>query len=80
MGEVAKTGKSVFVADAKNDPRIIKHQDSSLQVKSMIYSPMAHNDKIIGVLVVVQTPPMNYPFQRLTCLWLILWQNKPLLQ
>ena len=80
VGEVAKTGKSVFVADAKNDPRIIKHQDSSLQVKSMIYSPMAHNDKIIGVLVVANPTNELFPFQRLTCLWLILWQNKPLLQ
>ena len=61
VGEVAKTGKSVFVADAKNDPRMIKHQDSSLQVKSMIYSPMAHNDKIIGVLVVAN-PTNELPF------------------
>lgn len=52
VGEVAKTGKPVFVAHALNDPRIVKHADPSLAVRSMVFSPLIHNDKVLGVLVV----------------------------
>ena len=52
VGEVAKTGKPVFVANAVNDPRIVKHADPSLAVRSMVFSPLIHNDKVLGVLVV----------------------------
>ncbi len=52
VGEVAKTGKPVFVEDARNDPRIIKHTDPSLYVRSMVFSPLVHNEKVLGVLAV----------------------------
>jgi sigma-B regulation protein RsbU (phosphoserine phosphatase) len=52
VGEVAKTGKPVFVANAQSDPRIVKHPDPALAVRSMVYSPLIHDDSILGVLVV----------------------------
>ena len=52
VGEVAKTGKPVFVANAQNDPRIPKHPDPALAIRSMVYSPLIHDDSILGVLVV----------------------------
>jgi phosphoserine phosphatase RsbU/P len=52
VGEVAKTGKPVFVANAQTDPRIVKHPDPALAVRSMVYSPLIHDDTILGVLVV----------------------------
>jgi phosphoserine phosphatase RsbU/P len=52
VGEVAKTGKPVFVANAQSDPRIVKHPDPALAVRSMVYSPLVHDDSILGVLVV----------------------------
>jgi sigma-B regulation protein RsbU (phosphoserine phosphatase) len=52
VGEVAKTGKPVFVGNAQSDPRIVKHPDPALAVRSMVYSPLIHDDSILGVLVV----------------------------
>ena len=51
VGEVAKTGKPVFVANAQSDPRIVRHPDQ-LAVRSMVYSPLIHDDSVLGVLVV----------------------------
>ena len=61
VGEVAKTGKSVFVPNANNDPRITQHDDPSLVLRSLIYSPLIHDDHIIGVLVVAN-PANGLPF------------------
>lgn len=52
VGEVAKTGKPVFVANAQTDPRIVKHPDPALAIRSMVYSPLIQDDSILGVLVV----------------------------
>jgi len=52
VGEVAKTGKSVYVPVAQNDPRVVKHEDPSLILRSLIFSPLIHDDQILGVLVV----------------------------
>ena len=52
VGEVAKTGKAVYVPVAQSDPRIVQHDDPSLILRSLIYSPLVHDDQILGVLVV----------------------------
>ena len=52
VGQVAKTGKPVFVPHAIEDPRIIKHKDTSLSVRSMAFSPLIHDDQTMGVLAV----------------------------
>ena len=53
VGEVARTGKPVIIQDAANDPRVPRHADPALAVRSIIFSPMQFNDQLIGVLVVV---------------------------
>ena len=45
VGQVAKTGKPVFVPHAIEDPRIIRHEDTSLSVRSMVFSPLIHDDR-----------------------------------
>ncbi len=52
VGEVSKTGKAVFIKNALSDPRIVKHSDPSLLIRSVIFSPLIHNDRTLGVLVV----------------------------
>ena len=61
VGQVAKTGKPVFIPNALEDPRIIRHQDPSLSVRSIVYSPLIHNDQILGVLAVAN-PANELPF------------------
>ena len=61
VGQVAANGKAVFVPRAMDDPRIIKHEDASLAVRSMIFSPLIHDDKILGVLAVAN-PASGLPF------------------
>jgi sigma-B regulation protein RsbU (phosphoserine phosphatase) len=61
IGEVAKTGKAVYVPQANLDPRVIKHVDQSLVLRSLIYSPLLHDDQTLGVLVVAN-PTNGLPF------------------
>jgi len=61
VGQVAQTGKPVFVPNALEDPRIIKHQDASLSVRSMIFAPLVHHDQTLGVLAVAN-PANGLPF------------------
>ena len=42
VGQVAKTGKPVFISNAAEDPRVIKHEDPSLSVRSMIFLSLIH--------------------------------------
>ena len=55
VGEVARTGKPVLIQDALNDPRIVRHPDPALAVRSIIYSPMQFGEQMIGVLVVANS-------------------------
>lgn len=64
VGQVAKTGKPVLVEDASTDPRIVKHKDESLTAKSLVYAPLIHDDKCLGVLVVAN-PANNQPFSQM---------------
>ncbi len=52
VGQVVKTRKPVFIPNALSDPRVIKHNDESLYVRSMIFSPLVHDDQCLGVLAV----------------------------
>lgn len=61
VGQVAATGKPVFVPHASADPRVMKHEDTSLAVRSMIFAPLVHDDKILGVLAVAN-PANGLPF------------------
>jgi len=61
VGQVSKTGKPVFISNTAEDPRIIKHQDPSLSVRSIIFSPLVHDDQTLGVLAVAN-PSTGLPF------------------
>jgi sigma-B regulation protein RsbU (phosphoserine phosphatase) len=51
-GRVADTGRGELIADAVNDPRIVKHDDPNLVVRSVIAVPMRFRERFFGVLVV----------------------------
>jgi sigma-B regulation protein RsbU (phosphoserine phosphatase) len=51
-GRVAETGRGELIADAALDPRIVRHDDPNLVVRSVIAVPMAFRDRFFGVLAV----------------------------
>jgi sigma-B regulation protein RsbU (phosphoserine phosphatase) len=61
VGQVARTGEGVLVADAPGDPRIVKHDDPALAVRSIIAAPIRFQDRMIGVLAVAN-PADGMPF------------------
>lgn len=52
IGSVAESGEPVLIQDGPNDPRVVKHDDPALVVKSMIVAPMVFRDRLIGVLAI----------------------------
>ena len=52
VGKVAQTGRAEMVADGKNDPRIVKHDDPALAISSIICAPISFRNEVIGVLSV----------------------------
>jgi len=65
-GRVAETGRGELVADAASDPRIVKHDDPNLVVRSMIAVPMMFRDRFFGVLAVAN-PVDNRLFTETEC-------------
>ena len=61
VGGVAATGRGVLIADATTDPRIVKHDDPALVVKSVIAVPLTFRDRFFGVLAVAN-PADGLPF------------------
>ena len=52
VGRVAATGRGELVTKADDDPRIVKHQDLALVVRSVIAAPIMVRQRLIGVLCV----------------------------
>lgn len=52
VGGVAATGRGELVKDAPMDPRIVKHEDPALTVRSVIAAPITVRERLIGVLCV----------------------------
>lgn len=52
VGRVAATGRGELVADAPGDPRIVRHDDPALLVRSVIAAPIMVRGQLIGVLCV----------------------------
>ena len=52
IGTVAEKMQGVIIKYAKGDPRVIEHDDESLQVRSIIAVPVAFRDKLYGVLAI----------------------------
>ena len=61
VGRVARTGQGELIADAAADPRIVKHDDPALAVRSVIAAPIRFQDRMIGVLAVAN-PAGGLPF------------------
>jgi len=53
VGECARTGKARLVADARQDPTIVKHDDLALEVRSVIVASIRFREQSVGVLAVV---------------------------
>ncbi len=52
IGAVGRSGRAVLIEDALKDPRVVKHNDPSLQVRSLIVTPLLFRNKVLGVLAV----------------------------
>jgi sigma-B regulation protein RsbU (phosphoserine phosphatase) len=58
---VAETGRGELITDAAADPRIVRHDDPALAVKSVIAVPLIFRDRFFGVLAVTN-PADGLPF------------------
>lgn len=52
VGRVAQTRKGELLADAAADPRMVKHDDPALTVRSVIVVPLTFRERFFGVLAV----------------------------
>ena len=66
VGRVAETGRGELIADASLDPRIVRHDDPNLLIRSVIAVPMRFRDRSFGVLVVAN-PVDNRLFTATEC-------------
>ena len=53
VGMAARTGQGILIENALNDPRVIKHDDAALEVRSVIVVPISFRDRNLAVLAVV---------------------------
>src|ERR1700677_3760730 len=65
-GRVAETGRGELIADAASDPRVVRHDDPNLAVRSVIAVPMMFRDRFFGVLAVAN-PVDNRFFTEMEC-------------
>jgi sigma-B regulation protein RsbU (phosphoserine phosphatase) len=52
VGRVAETRRGELLADAASDPRMVKHDDPALAVRSVIVVPLVFRERFFGVLAV----------------------------
>jgi sigma-B regulation protein RsbU (phosphoserine phosphatase) len=55
VGSVVKTRKGQLIPNADADPRVVRHDDPTLKVRSLIAVPLQFNDRFFGVLVVANS-------------------------
>jgi sigma-B regulation protein RsbU (phosphoserine phosphatase) len=53
VGKVAQTGQGILIENALDDPRVIKHDDPALEVRSVIVVPIHFRERSLGVLAIV---------------------------
>ncbi|AOS45877.1 Phosphoserine phosphatase RsbU [Lacunisphaera limnophila] len=61
VGRVAATGRGELIARAEADPRMVRHDDEALAVRSVIAAPILVRKRLIGVLCVCN-PADGLPF------------------
>lgn len=52
VGSVAKTSKPILISRAKNDPRVIQHDDPALHIHSLMLAPVTYDGALIAILAV----------------------------
>ena len=52
IGQVAKSRQALLITDAKNDPRVTQHDDSALEIRSLIVAPVLFKNELLAVLAV----------------------------
>lgn len=55
VGTVVHTGQGQLIADAAADPRIVRHDDPALKVRSVIAVPLRFRERFFGVLAVANS-------------------------
>lgn len=63
VGRVAQTGRGELLADAAADPRIVRHEDPALAVRSVIAVPLTFRGRFFGVLALTN-PAGDQPFTK----------------
>jgi phosphoserine phosphatase RsbU/P len=53
VGLVAQTDKGILIAEAESDPRVIRHEDPALRVRSVIVVPISFRGSNLAVLAIV---------------------------
>ncbi len=52
VGRVAESRRGEWLADARSDPQLVKHDDPAVAVRSLIVVPLIFRDRFFGVLAV----------------------------
>jgi len=55
VGAVVTTGQGQLIANAETDPRIVRHEDPALAVRSVIAVPVRFRESFFGVLAVANS-------------------------
>jgi sigma-B regulation protein RsbU (phosphoserine phosphatase) len=55
VGAVLRTGEGLLVQDAVADPRVVRHEDPALKVRSLIAVPVRFRERVFGVLAVANS-------------------------
>ncbi|MBS0663751.1 MAG: SpoIIE family protein phosphatase [Verrucomicrobia bacterium] len=55
VGAVVQTGRGQLIRDAAADARVVRHEDPSLKVRSVIAVPLQFRDRFFGVLAVANS-------------------------
>ena len=52
VGSVARSMEGLYIPDAHKEPRLVRHEDPALEIRSMILVPLKLRDQLTGVLAV----------------------------
>lgn len=55
VGSVARSGEGILIPDAANDPRVVRHEDPALVIKSVIVVPISSRERNIAVLAIANS-------------------------
>jgi N-acetylmuramoyl-L-alanine amidase len=67
-GECIRSRESVICMNSAADPRVDYNACVALGIRSMIYRPLLHKNKLIGVLAVFSSRPQHFSHRDITCL------------